>query len=164
MEYSRLIAVTGMTGLFEMMTSKSDGAIVKSLEDGTTKFVTSRVHQFSHLESIEIYTTTENANLIDVMKAMEASTDTIPSDKDAVAVKSYLMKVFPNLDDSRVYVSDMKKMIKWYNILKANNVELKLSSEGSEEAETEDIENAEVEAVVVTEAAPKKAAKKAKAK
>ena len=73
MEYSRLIAVTGMPGLFEMITSKNDGAIVKSLEDGTTKFVSSRKHQFSHLESIEIYTTSDNVNLIDVLKAMEAS-------------------------------------------------------------------------------------------
>ncbi len=52
MEYSRLIAVTGMPGLFELITSKNDGAIVKSLEDGSTKFVSSRIHQFSHLESI----------------------------------------------------------------------------------------------------------------
>ncbi len=155
MEYSRLIAVTGMSGLFEMIISKNDGAIVKSLEDGATKFVSSRVHQFSHLESIEVYTTTDNVNLIDVLKAMAASDEAIPSDKDAAAVKAYLLKVYPTIDADRVYVSDMKKMIKWYGVLKANEVELKLSSDGQDEAE-EAQANAEpvTEAAVETQSAP----------
>ena len=63
MEYNKLISVTGFSGLFELITSKPDGAIVRSLEDNSTKFVSSRIHQFSHLESIEVYTTDENINL-----------------------------------------------------------------------------------------------------
>lgn len=156
MEYSRLIAVTGMPGLFQMITSKNDGAIVKSLEDGTTKFVSSRVHQFSHLESIEIYTTSDNVNLIDVLKAMDENSDEpVPSDKDAAAVKTYLLKVYPTIDADRVYVSDMKKIIKWYGVLKANNVEFKLS--GAEDVETG--EAVEANAEPVTEAAVEKAPK-----
>ena len=53
MQYSKLISITGMSGLFELVGSKTDGAIVKSLDDKTTKFVSSRVHNFSHLESID---------------------------------------------------------------------------------------------------------------
>jgi hypothetical protein len=60
MEYSKIIAVTGLSGLFELVGSKSDGAIVRSLEDKSTKFVSSRVHSFSHLESIEVYTERDN--------------------------------------------------------------------------------------------------------
>ena len=56
MEYSKLVAVTGLPGLFELINSKTDGAIVRSLEDKSTRFVSSRVHNFSHLESIEVYT------------------------------------------------------------------------------------------------------------
>ena len=56
MEYSKIIAVTGLPGLYELISSKNDGAIVRSLEDKSTRFVSSRVHHFSHLESIEIYT------------------------------------------------------------------------------------------------------------
>ncbi len=149
MEYSRLIAVTGMPGLFELITSKNDGAIVKSLEDGSTKFVSSRIHQFSHLESIEIYTTSDNVNLIDVLKAMDESEEPKPSDKDAAAVKAYLLKVYPTIDADRVYTSDMKKMVKWYGVLKANNVEFKLSSN----EETDANEAAEASAEPVTEAA-----------
>lgn len=72
MEYSKLISVTGLPGLFELVGSKTDGAIVKSLEDQNTRFVSSRVHNFSHLESIEVYTTRDNVNLVDVFTAMGA--------------------------------------------------------------------------------------------
>jgi len=66
MDYSKLVAVTGLPGLFELINSKTDGAIVRSLDDRTTRFVSSRVHQFSHLESIEVYTVRDNVNLVDV--------------------------------------------------------------------------------------------------
>ena len=101
MEYNKLISVTGFSGLFELVTSKTDGAIVRSLEDNTTKFVSSRVHQFSHLESIEVYTTDENVNLADIFKAMDASTEALPSEKDNKSVKSYFEKVFPSMDFER---------------------------------------------------------------
>ena len=57
MEYGKIISVSGMGGLFELVGSKKDGAIVRSLDDKTTRFVSSRIHNFSHLESIEVYTT-----------------------------------------------------------------------------------------------------------
>jgi hypothetical protein len=133
MEYSKLIAVTGLPGLFELVGSKTDGAIVKSLEDKTTKFVSSRIHNFSHLESIEVYTIRENVNLIEVFKAMAASAEALPNEKDANAVKAYMQKVYPDLDFDRVYVSDMKKMVKWFGILKNNNVELKLAEQDTTE-------------------------------
>lgn len=129
MEYSKLIAVTGLPGLFELVGSKTDGAIVRSLEDKTTKFVSSRIHNFSHLESIEVYTIRENVNLIEVFKTMAASAEALPNEKDANAVKAYMQKVYPDLDFDRVYVSDMKKMVKWFGILKNNNIELKLAEQ-----------------------------------
>lgn len=127
MEYNKLISVTGMSGLFEMLSSKNDGAIVKSLEDNTTKFVSSRIHNFSHLESIEVYTIRENVNLAEVFKAMEASKEALPSEKDAAAVKAYFEKVYPDMDFERVYASDMKKMVKWFGVLKANNIAIELT-------------------------------------
>ena len=57
MEYNRIVAVTGLPGLYEAVSSKSDGAVVRSLDDQSTKFVSSRIHNLSHLESIEVYTT-----------------------------------------------------------------------------------------------------------
>ncbi len=133
MEYNKLISVTGFSGLFELVTSKTDGAIVRSLEDNTTKFVSSRVHQFSHLESIEVYTTDENVNLAEIFKAMDASTEALPSEKDNKAVKSYFEKVFPSMDFERVYSSDMKKMVRWFGVIKQQNIEIVLTEMDEEE-------------------------------
>jgi hypothetical protein len=145
MEYSKLVAVSGLPGLFELINSKTDGAIVRSLDDQSTRFVASRVHQFSHLESIEVYTVRENVNLVDVLKAMEDAGTKLPDEKDATAVKKYFEKVYPDMDFDRVYPSDMKKMVKWYAVLEKNKVELKLSEPMEEEAEEEEVEVIEEE-------------------
>lgn len=158
MEYAKIVAVTGLPGLFELVSSKSDGAIVRSLEDKSTKFVSSRIHNFSHLESIEVYTVRDNVNLVDIFNAMQASGENLPDEKDNAAVKKYFEKVYADLDFDRVYSSDMKKMVKWFGVLQSNNVEIKLREAAPEE------EGAE-EAVAVEEvAAPAKAEKPKAAK
>ncbi|HLA59671.1 MAG TPA: DUF5606 domain-containing protein [Puia sp.] len=143
MEYSKIIAITGLPGLFELISSKSDGGIVRSLDDKSTKFVSSRVHQFSHLESIEVYTTRHNVNLVDVLKAMESSKEKLPDDKDSSALKSYFEKVYPELDFDRVYASDLKKMVKWHAVLSKNEVEIKLSEPAEEPVEEPAVEEKE---------------------
>ncbi|MEO8713050.1 MAG: DUF5606 domain-containing protein [Parafilimonas sp.] len=135
MEYSKLVSVTGLPGLFELVASKTDGAIVRSLDDKTTRFVSSRVHNFSQLESIEVYTEADNVNLVEVFHAMQNSSESLPSEKDTGAVKTYFKGVYPTMDFERVYASDMKKMIKWFDVLKKNDIEIKLSEEEVEEDE-----------------------------
>lgn len=157
MEYSKLVAVTGLPGLFELINSKTDGAIVRSLEDKSTRFVSSRIHNFSHLESIEIYTVRENVNLVDVLNAMDKAGGPLPDDKDAAAVRKYFEKVYPDMDFERVYSSDMKKMVKWFEQLKKNNVELKLSELPEEETADESAKEQPV-----TEEPVKKASRKKK--
>ena len=162
MEYSKLVAVTGLPGLFELINSKTDGAIVRSLDDKSTRFISSRIHNFSHLESIEVYTTGDNVNLVDVLNAMEKAPDKLPDEKDGAAIKNYFEKVYPEMDFERVYTSDMKKMVKWLEVLKKNNVEIKLS----EQPEEEQVEEVEKEEEQVTEESPqpkKKAPTKKKA-
>jgi len=127
MDYNKLVSVTGLSGLFELLSSKADGGVVRSLEDKSTKFVSTRIHNFSHLESIEVFTTKDNVNLVEVFTAMGESKEKLPSDSDAAAIKKYFQKVYPDMDFERVYASDMKKMVKWFNVLKANDVEIKLS-------------------------------------
>ena len=135
MEYNKLISVAGLPGLYELVSSKSDGAIVKSLQDGSTRFASTRQHQFSQLESIEIYTQRENVNLADVFKAMQTAGTPLPDEKDAKAIKAYFEKVYPELDFERVYTSDMKKMVKWYSIIQDKGIEIKISDEQQEAAE-----------------------------
>ncbi|HEX2534552.1 MAG TPA: DUF5606 domain-containing protein [Chitinophagaceae bacterium] len=143
MEYNRIVAVTGIPGLFEILSSKTDGALVRSLDDQSTKFVSSRVHNLSHLESIEVYTVRDNVNLAEVFAAMEQSGEAAPDVKDNKALKGYFEKVFPDLDFDRVYASDMKKMVKWFEVLKKNNVEIRVGqAEEEEEATITDAEEA----------------------
>lgn len=163
MDYNRLVSVTGLGGLFELLSSKADGGIVKSLEDKSTKFVSTRLHNFSHLESIEVFTVKDNVNLVDVFTAMQDSQETAPDAKaDAKAIKAYFEKVYPDMDFARVYGSDMKKMVKWYTLLKDNGVEIKLSEhpEGADapvhEVATPKAKQTESKQTAVKSAPPKK--------
>ena len=151
MDYNRLVSVTGLGGLYELMSSKADGGVVKSLEDKSTKFVSTRLHNFSHLESIEVFTVKENVNLVDVFTAMQASTEKLPDSKaDTKGIRAYFEKVYPDMDFERVYNSDMKKMVKWFDLLTTNNVEIKLS------------ENPELDVAVHEVATPKAKANETK--
>ncbi len=155
MEYSKLVAVTGLPGLYELINSKNDGAIVRSLEDGSTKFASSRIHNFSHLESIEVYTVRDNVNLVEIFQAMETAGGTLPDGKDNGLLKKYFEKAYPDLDFERVYASDLKKMVKWFEILKKKNVEIKLSEPPVEE-EVEEVVEEPVETKPAKKAAKKK--------
>lgn len=155
MQYREIVAVTGLGGLFQLLASKQDGAIVRSLEDKSTRFVSSRVHNFTPLESIEVFTTGDNVNLAAVFQAMldkEAQFPLADAKADNQTVKAYFKNVFPEFDEERVYVSDMKKMVKWYAILKTNDL-LKFDEETEEEGE-------EVAPAPAEEAKPKAKAKK----
>jgi len=156
MEYGKIIAVTGLPGLYEMVSSKGDGAIVRSLDDQSTKFVSGRVHNFTHLESIEVYTERENVNLVEVLTAMQNSGEKLPDEKDNKALQAYFQKVFPTLDFDRVYSSDMKKMVKWFDVLKRNSVDIKLSEREPEEELVEVEEEAQPRAEKEKKAKPAK--------
>lgn len=181
MDYQRIVAVTGMPGLYEVISSKSDGAVVRSLEDQSTKFVSSRIHNLSHLESIEVYTIRENVSLADVFSAMKEN-KSLPDAKDNKAIKAYFEKVYPDMDFERVYSSDMKKMVKWFEILEQNNIDYTAKPEEKEESVEETVAepvaeeptakktktkskttaSAEKEETTATEEKPKKTAKKKK--
>jgi hypothetical protein len=162
MEYRELVAVTGLGGLFQLLATKSDGAIVRNLTDKSTKFISARLHNVTPLESIEVYTTGDNVRLHEVFKKMmdkEGSVEVIDAKTaDNNAVKSYFKSIFPEFDDERVYVSDMKKMLKWYELLKANDMLKFEEAPATEEATSSTVETA-------AETAPEeKPAKKARAK
>ncbi len=161
MEYNKLVSITGLSGLFELLSSKADGGVVRSLEDNSTKFVSTRIHSFSHLESIEIYTTKDNVNLVEIFTAMQSSTEKRPDAKsDNKALKAYFEKVYPDMDFVRVYSSDMKKMVKWLEILEKNKIEIKLSDLPAETdnsfQETAKPKATETKAAAVKNAPPKK--------
>lgn len=175
MEYRQIVAVTGLGGLYQLVSTKNDGAIVRNLADKSVKFISARVHQITPLESIEIYTYSDNVRLQEVLKNMkdhEAELTQLNSAKaDGKALKTFFKKALPDFDEERVYVSDIKKVLKWYGILKENDL---LNFELPAEAATEEAETKEAVPVKETKAPKakkatvdkeeKKPAKKAAAK
>lgn len=179
MEYREIVAVTGLGGLFQLLTTKSDGAIVRSLTDKSTKFISARVHNVTPIESIEIYTNDDNVRLHVVLQAIKDNEgkQAFPEAKAGNdAIKSFFKAVYPNLDEERVYVSDMKKILKWYELLKQNDLlNFDMYNQASEEEETPEVAVAEApakkakaakktEEVTEEAAAEEKPAKKARAK
>ena len=124
MKYKEIVSVTGLPGLFQLVSSKGDGAIVRTLDGSNTRFVAARSHNFTPLESIEVFTTGENIPLAEVFAAMKQQEDATPlaDVKDKNSIVAYFEKVFPSLDKERVYLSDMKKMLKWYPLLKQHDL------------------------------------------
>lgn len=167
MEYRQIVAVTGLPGLYQLVSTKNDGALVRSLADKSIKFVSSRVHQLTPLESIEIYTYSENVRLHEVLeqiKSNDAPVKELLSGKKASndELKKYFVTVLPEFDQERVYVSDIKKVLKWYELLKANDLlNFEIYQQNAENVG--DIELAPKEEAEVEEA-PKKAVKKTAAK
>lgn len=170
MDYKEIVSVTGIGGLFHLVTTKSDGAIVRNISDKTTKFISARLHNVTPLESIEVYTTGENVRLHEVfqkMKDVEATTPppTDPKKADNNTIKAYFDQIHPDFDYDRVYVSDMKKMLKWYFMLKENDLLNfdRMRQEEAEDAQAVATETAPVaaEAAQAEEKPKKKAAKKA---
>lgn len=125
MEYRQIVAVTGLSGLYQLMSTKSDGAIVRSLADKSVKFVSARIHHITPLESIEIYTTGDNVRLhtvLEKIKEDDAQVAVLNSKKDDKAAKAFFRTILPDFDEERVYSSDIRKVLKWYDILKANDL------------------------------------------
>ena len=167
MEYREIVAVTGIGGLFHLLTTKSDGAIVRNLEDKTTKFISARLHNVTPIETIEVYTTGENVRLQEVFKNMlekeSAHTPVDPKTADNNAIKAYFKSILPEFDEERVYVSDMKKMLKWYKLLKSNDL-LKFEETAEETAVEEPVAEKKAAKNEAVEVAEEKPAKKARAK
>jgi hypothetical protein len=139
MKYNELCAISGMSGLYQLLSTKSDGAIVKSLEDDATKFVAARSHNVTPLDSIEVYTETDNIRLFEVFqnfKENESKAKELDVTKlDNKKIKETFGILLPQYDKERVYVSDMKKIIKWYGILgKLNLLDAETAEETTEEA------------------------------
>ena len=166
MDYREIVSVTGIGGLFQLIATKSDGAIVRNLADKSTRFIPARLHNVTPLESIEVYTTGENVRLHEVFEKMkEHSSIALPDAKkaDNNTIKSYFKQIFPEFDEERVYVSDMKKMLKWFEILKENDL---LNFDFYKQQETEESATSETASEQTTEEKPveEKPAKKARAK
>ncbi|MCW5907788.1 MAG: DUF5606 domain-containing protein [Chitinophagales bacterium] len=141
MELGEIAAITGMPGLYKITARRNDGLIVTSLIDGKTQFVSGRTHMFTTLDSITMYTTDEPAELKTVLASIKEKekNSPVPDGKDDAAIKAWMETVLPTYDKEKVYVSDMKKLAKWYSLLNSKNLIEELLADKPEEKEAEEV-------------------------
>jgi len=120
MSLEKVLAISGKPGLFKLITQTRGGFIAESLLD--KKRLSVSIHQnVSVLSEIAIYTLTEEVplrNVLSKIKEKENGQETPVSHKDSKdALEEYFFEVLPDYDEDRVYVSDIKKVVQWYNLL-----------------------------------------------
>lgn len=145
MKIERILAISGKPGLYELKMQTRTGFVAESLLDGK-KITVGMRSNVSLLSEISMYTYTEEKPLVEVMQAIVAKENGGPAPvlkDDKAALTAYFLEILPDYDQERVYASDIKKVLNWYNVLQAK---------GYAVVETE---------VAVEAEAPKKATKKA---
>jgi len=144
MELSKILAITGRPGLYKMLAQTKNGLVVESLLDG--KRLTAFSHErISSLEEISIFTTDEDLPLKDVLKKIfdkQNGENAISHKSDTKDLKAFFKEAVPNYDEENVYVSDIKKVIQWYNLLQKHNL-----LEFDDEKKAEEKEQAEDKSV-----------------
>lgn len=122
MTLAELATISGKGGLFKVVSPTKSGVILESLDDAKTKLVATSSHKLSILQEISIYTTTKEGSvpLDDVLKKIHAEFKDdlgVDGNSEPAELRSFIKAVLPEYDESRVYVSDIKKLVKWYEVI-----------------------------------------------
>jgi hypothetical protein len=139
MEFSKIISVTGKPGLFQVISQSKNAVIAESLVDNK-RLAINAAQNVSLLENIAIYTYEEDVPLLDVFTSMFEKTEgkEAPSHKENTKVlTAFFAEVLPGYDEERVYASNIKKVIQWFNAL------IKAGMDFSKVAETKAAEKVE---------------------
>ena len=140
-----IIAISGSGSLFKLITTRANGLILEEIGTEKRNFYASRNTQFSPLESIGIYTLSDNIPLSEVYHRFVKIEDqnTIPTVSSSDAdIKSFFENHVQEYDRYRVHIKDMKKCIKWYHFLAKYNL-LVVKQEENTEKQTNDSEKAD---------------------
>ena len=142
MELKEILSITGKPGLYKLVAQSRTGVIVESLLDGK-RFPVMASHNVSALADIAIYTYSEEVPLADVFRSIfkkEDGGEAISHKSSAAELKNYFLDVVPEFDEERVYVSDIKKVFNWYNLLQSKGL-----VDAEEDAVEEEATTAETE-------------------
>lgn len=133
-----ILSISGQPGLFRLVTETKNSIIVESLLTGKRipAYSTSKI---STLSDISIFTETGEILLTELFLRIQNGEKTISPKASANEIKAFFGEVLPEYDKDRVYVSDMKKIIQWYQLLSDQN----LLTETEEEEKTEEIKSEE---------------------
>lgn len=150
MDLTEILSISGKPGLYKMISQTKTGMLVESMND-QKRFPVFAHEKISSLEEISIFTETDDIPLKEVFQKINTMMegDKAPSHKSpANELKDFFEDVVEDYDKERVYVSDIKKVIQWYNIL----LEKELLDFTEEEKETEEEEKTEEQATDTEEA------------
>ncbi|MGE4569402.1 MAG: DUF5606 domain-containing protein [Bacteroidales bacterium] len=136
MSFKDILAISGQSGLFRFVSRGRTGVIIESLTDGK-KITVPASARMSSMEDISIYTLEEDFPLPALLRRIfekENGGPAISHKSDNNALKKYFAGVMPEYDRDRVYVSDMKKIIQWYNLMQEKGI-ITLQEESEESTE-----------------------------
>ncbi|MDI1317127.1 DUF5606 domain-containing protein [Flavobacterium sp.] len=125
MNVEKILAIAGKPGLFELKVQTRSGFLAESLLDGK-KITVGLRSNVSLLSEISMYTYTEEKPLVEIMRAIAVKENEGPTavshKDDNVKLIAYFKEILPDYDEDRVYASDIKKLLNWYNILQAKGL------------------------------------------
>ncbi|NND89144.1 MAG: DUF5606 domain-containing protein [Flavobacteriaceae bacterium] len=124
MSLEKILSISGKPGLYALKTQTRNGFLAESLLDGKKVNVSAR-HNVSLLSEIAIYTLSEEVPLREVFSKISEKEDggqAISHKSSKVELEEYFFNVLPEYDEDRVYASDIKKVIQWYNLLQKNGI------------------------------------------
>ena len=124
MALEKILAVSGKPGLYKLKNQTRSGFLAESLIDGKKISVSAR-HNVSLLSEIAIYTLSEELPLREVFKKISEKENggaSINHKAPKIELEEYFFEVVPDYDEDRVYASDIKKVVQWYNLLNKNGI------------------------------------------
>ncbi|MCC5943896.1 MAG: DUF5606 domain-containing protein [Bernardetiaceae bacterium] len=145
MKLKDIAVISGKPGLYRIIKPTRTGVIVEAIGGGKTKIMADASHRISILKEISIYVTDKEDSipLAEVFyRIHEKYGEQLEVAKDDNALRSFLEEIVPSYDKKRVYVSDMKKLVSWYQILSENIPDL-LDRSKAEPEEDEQAEKSE---------------------
>ena len=137
MELKDIVSINGKPGLYELKAQSKGGVIVESLLDNK-KFPVTATHNISALNEIAIYTYEEEVPLRIILKSIgekENGKEALSHKENGKVLTSYFREILPNFDEERVYTSNIKKVLQWYNLLASKNFDFTTIKEEEEETE-----------------------------
>ena len=139
MEFSKVISIAGKPGLFQVISQSKNAIIVESLAD-QKRVAINTTQNVSLLENIAIYTYEEDVPLLKVLKAMYEKTEgkeAISHKESGKKLELFFAEVLPDYDAERVYTSNIKKVIQWFNLLVNSGMDFSKIEATKEETEKE---------------------------
>jgi len=159
MKLDKILAIAGKPGLFELKIQTRSGFVAESLLDGK-KITVGMRSNVSLLSEISMYTYSEEKPLVEIMRAIAVKENegaAISHKEDNAKLIAYFKEILPDYDEDRVYASDIKKLLNWYNILQAKGM---VSKDEPKVENAESIKEQVVEEVKAKKATTKKSTKK----